>query len=146
MELSKDLTQEIFISMLSSITSYKEERGSFKTWLYRIASNKLIDFYRSKFYKYKTIVDEIDDFKIYSDENIENDFLIKEDVKEIMEIVATMEPSIQEIFRLKVFAQMSFNEIASLTDVAQSTVKTRYYSTIRKIKNILKEDEDEQGR
>lgn len=63
-----------------------------------------------------------------------------------MDIVATMEPSIQEIFRLKVFAQMSFNEIASVTDVAQSTVKTRYYSTIRKIKNILKEDEDEQGR
>lgn len=143
MELSKDLTQEIFISMLSSIASYKEERGSFKTWLYRIASNKLIDFYRSKFYKYKTIVDEIDDFKIYSDENIENDFLIKEDVKEIMDIVATMESNIQEIFRLKVFAQMSFKEIASISDISESTVKTRYYSTIRKIKNILKEDEDE---
>lgn len=129
--------------MLSSIASYKEEKGSFKTWLYKIASNKLIDFYRSKFYKYKTIVDEIDDFKIYSDENIENDFLIKEDAKEIMDIVATMESNIQEIFRLKVFAQMSFKEIASISDISESTVKTRYYSTIRKIKNVLRRDEDE---
>lgn len=38
-----DLTQEIFISMLHSIGSYQEKRASFRTWLYRIAINKIID-------------------------------------------------------------------------------------------------------
>ena len=32
-----DLTQEIFISMLRSIGSYREKLASFRTWLYRIA-------------------------------------------------------------------------------------------------------------
>ena len=41
-----DLTQEIFISMLRSIGSYREKLASFRTWLYRIAENKVIDFRR----------------------------------------------------------------------------------------------------
>ncbi len=41
-ELARDLTQEIFISMLRSIASYQEKQSSFRTWLYRIATNKII--------------------------------------------------------------------------------------------------------
>lgn len=47
-EYAYDLTQEIFISMLRSIASYQEKRSSFRTWLYRIAANKIIDFRRKK--------------------------------------------------------------------------------------------------
>ena len=41
-----DMTQDIFISMLRSVGSYKEKLASFRTWLYRIAENKVIDFRR----------------------------------------------------------------------------------------------------
>ncbi|MGL5067911.1 MAG: RNA polymerase sigma factor [Sarcina sp.] len=136
-ETSKDLTQDIFISMLRSIHSYDERKSSFKTWIYKVASNKIIDFYRSKYYKYKTIVDEIEEYKLYSDIDIEKSFLLKEDANEIMEILNTMESGIQEIFRLKVFADISFREIAVLTNLSESTVKTRYYATIKKIKVII---------
>jgi RNA polymerase sigma-70 factor (ECF subfamily) len=141
-ETSKDLTQDIFISMLKSIHSYDENKSSFKTWIYKIASNKIIDFYRSKYYKYKTIVDEIEDCKLYSDVDIEKSFLLKEDAKEIMDILNTMESGVQEIFRLKVFADISFREIAILIGLSESTVKTRYYSTIKKIKIVVERRND----
>lgn len=138
-ELSKDLTQEIFISILKSINSYSFEKASFKTWIYKIASNKIIDFYRSKFYKYKTIVDEIDDYSLLSSENIEEEFQLREDVNEVLDIVNRMDANIQEIFRLKIFGDMSFKEISIILEVAESTVKTRYYGAIKKIKNIMGE-------
>lgn len=42
-EDSLDLTQEIFISVLRSIKTYRADKASFRTWLYRIATNKIID-------------------------------------------------------------------------------------------------------
>nr|WP_307905889.1 RNA polymerase sigma factor [Clostridium botulinum] len=52
-EMSMDLTQEIFINMLKSINTYDDKKASFRTWLYKISTYKIIDYYRSKHYKYK---------------------------------------------------------------------------------------------
>lgn len=136
-ELAKDLTQEIFISVLKSISNYDIEKSSFKNWIYKIASNKIVDYYRSKYYKYTTIVEEIDNYDFRSLHNIESEIEIKEDVKEVMNVVNRLSGNIQEIFRLKVFGEMTFSEISNLLDISESTVKTRYYSSVRKIKNML---------
>lgn len=138
-EISMDLTQEIFISMLKSIDGYEEKKASFKTWIYKIASNKIIDYYRSKYYKYSTVVVELEDDSTVNLHNVENEFLIKEDAKEIIEIINRFEGDIQQILRLKIFADMKFREIGEVLDINESTVKTKYYSSIRKIKRIVKE-------
>lgn len=136
-ELSKDLTQEIFISMLKSIGGFNEERASFRTWIYKIASNKIIDNYRSTYYKYSTIVDELDEGLIGEDNGIEEGFELKERVNEVMDIVNTLNANLQQIFRLKIFGDMTFSEIGVLLELSESTVKTRYYATVRKIKALL---------
>ncbi|MFR1393145.1 RNA polymerase sigma factor [Flavonifractor plautii] len=41
-EDAMDLPQSIFIAVLHSLPSYQAERASFRTWLYRIAANKVI--------------------------------------------------------------------------------------------------------
>ena len=45
---AKDLTQNIFISMLQTITHYNSGQSGFRTWLYKIATNKIIDHHRSR--------------------------------------------------------------------------------------------------
>jgi RNA polymerase sigma-70 factor (ECF subfamily) len=51
-ENAKDLTQEVFISMLRTIAGYGPKRGAgFRTWLYKIATNKVVDYFRSRSYK-----------------------------------------------------------------------------------------------
>ena len=42
-EDAMDLTQSIFVAVLRALPSYRAERASFRTWLYRIAANKVID-------------------------------------------------------------------------------------------------------
>ena len=136
-ELSKDLTQEIFISMLKSIDRFDNKKASFKTWLYKIASNKIIDIYRSTYYKYVTVVEDIEEHTSNYENSLEELLELKEDVNEILNILKTFSISYQQIFRLKVFGNMTFSDIGSLLEVSESTVKTRYYSVIRKIKKLL---------
>lgn len=142
-ELSKDLTQEIFISMLKSLGRFDDEKASFRTWLYKIASNKIIDNYRSTYYKYVTVVDEFEEGLVGYENDLEESFQLKEDANEILEIINTLNTSIQQILRLKIFGGMTFLEIASLIDMSESTVKTKYYSSIRKIKKILEVKKNE---
>lgn len=136
-ELSKDLTQEIFIAMLKSIDRFDDKKASFKTWLYKIASNKIIDSYRSTYYKYVTVVEEVCEDTLVNESGLEESLELKEDINEILDIVKTFNTNYQQIFRLKVFGDMTFSDIGSLLEMSESTVKTRYYSTIRKIKKLL---------
>ncbi|WP_158301706.1 RNA polymerase sigma factor [Paenibacillus mesophilus] len=51
-DVALDLTHEIFISVLRTIGHYDARRGAhFRTWLYRIAANKVVDWFRSRAYR-----------------------------------------------------------------------------------------------
>lgn len=136
-ELSKDLTQDIFIAVLKSIRSFEGSRASFKTWVYKIASNKIIDYYRSKHYKYSNLFEEIDNYDFASKYNLQEEFELKEDAAEVIEIVNELDFNLQQIFRLKVFAGLTFKDIGKLLEISESTAKTRYYSTVKKIQKAL---------
>ena len=89
------------------------------------------------------MVEEIDNYDLGSQENIEEDFLIKEDAKEVIDIVNRLNANVQQIFRLKVFADMTVKDIGKVLDISESTVKTRFYNTVKKIKKVLEEGENE---
>lgn len=133
-ELSMDLTQEIFISVLKSINNYDEKKASFRTWLYKIATYKLVDYYRSKYYKYNTVAVSIDDFDIYDREDIEVTIENKEDIEKIINIVNRLGVVDQQVFRLKIFADYTFLEISNALEIPESTAKTKYYSILKKIR------------
>lgn len=123
--------------MIKSIDTYDKKKCSFRTWLYKIASNKIIDYYRSKSYKQIMKLQPIDEIDIKSNFNIEDDFIKSEKIKEILNIVNGFEASFQQIFRLKIFSDMTFKDIGIALDLSESTVKTKYYSLIKKIKSMV---------
>ncbi|AZB41414.1 sigma-70 family RNA polymerase sigma factor [Bacillus sp. FJAT-42376] len=142
-ELSLDLTQEIFIRVLKSIHHYNAAKASFRTWLYRIASNRLIDYYRSKSYKYRQLSEPINDHDFEMEEDMMLSLEYKEDVQNILRLLNQLEMSSQQIVRLKLFAEYTLKEIAEIVQVPLSTVKSRYYTALKLIKKEMKEDRDE---
>lgn len=60
-EDARDVTQEIFVAALRGLPGFDPRRASFRTWLYRIASNKVIDWLRSSRSTSATVsLDELD--------------------------------------------------------------------------------------
>ncbi|HHW37264.1 MAG TPA: sigma-70 family RNA polymerase sigma factor [Bacillales bacterium] len=138
-DLSLDLTQEIFISVLKSIKHFDSHKASFRTWLYRLASNRLVDYYRSKHYKYKQLSESFDVYDFEDEEDMTVSLEYKEDVKKITLIVNQLGSSSQQIVRLKLFGEYTLREIAAIVQIPQSTVKTRYYAALKLIKKEMKE-------
>ncbi|MDZ5471423.1 sigma-70 family RNA polymerase sigma factor [Bacillus sp. 31A1R] len=139
-ELSMDLTQEIFISMLHSIQHFDESKSSFKTWIYRIATNRVIDWYRSKNYKSDRLTESIEDYEVESEEDFTLSIERKEEVEKITEVVSKLDTFTQQIFRLKLFAEYTFNEISSILQLPEATIKTKYYSMLKRVKSTIEED------
>ena len=142
-ENAMDLTQEIFILILQNIQTFDEKKASFRTWAHRISSNKVIDFYRSSYYRTRTkecsLYDEDSEEDIVelipSKEMDISDIIInRELIKIVMKIVAGYKSEWIQIFKLKCFEEMTFEEIAGELGISEGTVKTRYYNMVKKIK------------
>lgn len=152
-----DLTQDIFISMLRSISSYREKLASFRTWLYRIAENKVIDF-RRRSIRWTVSLDNIYDagtFVPYDEASRSSghafvDLTDYGDLLSNKQLLADIEcyvsrsrTDIQQIFRLHIYGGQTFKEIALALQIPESSVKSKYY---RLIDQIRKEFNDEYHR
>lgn len=135
-ETALDLTQDIFISMLQSISAYKKEMAGFRTWLYRIATNKVIDYRK----KYSAIIVDIEEIEVIEKYDFVENWMQGELLKRIEEFVCKYQALVQQIFRLHIYGEYTFAEIARLLDIPEATVKTKYY---RLLKDIRKEFADE---
>ena len=135
-ELAYDLTQEIFISMLHSIGSYQERLSSFRTWLYRIATNKVIDF-RRKTAVYAISLEALSEAETkdyIAKIDYENDITQAELLRKIECYVSGFQTDVQQIFRLHTYLGQTFQEIAVLTEMPESSVKSKYYRLLKQIR------------
>lgn len=136
-ELSMDLTQDIFISALQSISGYDSKKSKFRTWLYRIASYKITDYYRSAVYKHCNNQLNIEETEIKADINIQELLETKEAVQTVISCISKMNFETQQILRLKLFSDYKFSEISEIISVSENTVKTGYYKALAVLRKEL---------
>lgn len=68
-----DITQEILIKFITSLSTYDPEKGAFRTWLYRITANHVLTMKKKKFEvrindfeKYTSLLDKVPDNRSFS--------------------------------------------------------------------------------
>lgn len=130
-----DLTQECFLSALRSLHSYDPKKAGFRTWLYHIAANKVIDLHRRS----KPVFVPLEEQELSSEDDFTTRIQNKELLNSVESFISGMDPAIQEVFRLHVYAEYSFPEIAAASGQPESKIKSQYYRLIAQIKKNLSE-------
>lgn len=125
-----DITQEVFISALNGLQAYDAKKASFRTWLFRIGTYKVIDSWR----KQKMVWFELEEETLGYANDLDTTIYQRELLNEINQYVANFRPEIQEIFRLRVYGNCSFPEIASALYQKEEKIKAQYYRLITKIR------------
>lgn len=119
-EDAEDIAQEVFISVYKNLKSFRSESNIY-TWIYRIAINKIYDFFRRKKLNIE-LNDEI--LNIESNEDFHISIMLEEKLKKLL-------PSEREIVLLKDIYGYKLREIADMKGLNLSTVKTIYYKAIK---------------
>lgn len=127
---SKDLTQEVFIKMVSGISRYKP-KAAFKSWLFTIASNHLKNYYRlrSRHPEYIGLSEDITASYAFT-----SDIEIKRDIKDAFERLPHEQ---KETIILRFYNDFSIKEIAKITGTIETTVKARIRYGIEKLRKEL---------
>ena len=129
-EDAMDLTQSIFIAVLRALPGYRAERASFRTWMYRIAANKVIDARRrtrlSPVPLEETELPAAEDFV----SQIHNQALLDA----IEGYVSGLDAGEQAVFRLRIYGEKTFPEIAAALDEPEAAVKSRYYRLMGRLR------------
>src|SRR3954467_11304585 len=118
--LAEDIFQDTFIKVINTLKAGKyNEEGKFLPWVTRIAHNLVIDHFRRE--KRAPMVSNGDDFDIFEvlgnyDESTE-DRMVREQTHNDLKTLIQLLPSEQkEVLIMRHFADMSFKEIADITD------------------------------
>lgn len=138
-EETEDLVHEVFLSAWQNIVRYRERGLPFSSWLYRIARNRVIDYYRLR--KPQIGIDLIDPDAIKLATTIETEMdtaLAWSRVKTAMEELGEAE---QEILILRFVDDMSPHEIAAILGKSEGAVRVMQHRAIQTLKNIVSAQE-----
>jgi len=133
---AQDLTQEVFIKMFRTLSSYDVERGAFMTWVTTITRNLLADHSRkSKQYRmtesWDTTPSEHEDAMPLSEKiedkapGADTSVQSREARELIHSALQKLSPELREAVILRDLQDMDYKDIATVLKVPEGTVKSR---------------------
>jgi RNA polymerase sigma-70 factor, ECF subfamily len=133
LETAEDLTEEVFIKAFNGLTKVKKT-ASFQPWLYQIARNTVIDYYRSK----KEVVDlgEVEDI-LEHDDGIIDTLSLEADSKILLTLLNELPAEQRIVIKLKFFEELSNPEIAELLHKSEGAVRVIQFRALNKLKELL---------
>lgn len=134
-ELAEDLTSDVFLKALGRLSSYNSERGRLNSWLYQIARNSVVDYYRTK--KETLPIDDV--FDLGHDERIPEQFDALAGLAKIEEYLRTLPARQREIITLRIWEGKSFDEIAELLGGTEGSAKMAFSRSIRQLREVCGE-------
>jgi len=144
-ELALELTQEVFLKSYAALHSY-QPKYKFNTWLYKIASNLVIDYWRKK----RIPALSLDQQKIEGSQKVffqisskEPSIIKKYELAELKErvekILEKIPDSLRELFVWRHINELSYEEIAEIKNMPVGTVKNRVFQAKEMILQLLEE-------
>jgi RNA polymerase sigma-70 factor (ECF subfamily) len=132
-DLAEDITSEVFLKALSKIDSYHDTGKPFSAWLFRIAHNAYVDYFRKK-NKYNIEPLEEGD-NIPSKEDVFSQAHQKLLVEKIYQLLEEFSEEERSIILMKIVSDLRFDDIAEILGKNKNTVRTTYFRSLKKLKS-----------
>jgi RNA polymerase sigma-70 factor (ECF subfamily) len=131
-----DLTQEVFIKMYRTLSTFDTTRASFMTWVTTVTRNLLVDHFRKG--KYDRVTDSLDATPGNQEDGLtladqledksaspETKVRSQETQKLVHEALRRLSPELREAVILRDLQDMDYKDIAKVLNVPEGTVKSR---------------------
>ena len=144
-EDAEDLVQEVFLEVYNSISKFKGN-SKLSTWIYRITTNKCLEFIRKKNTKkrsgfLKPLFSEefsIDKTNYFTEFNHPGFLLENKELNEtLFKAINSLPESQASVFTLHKIDGKSYQEIADITDKSVSSVESLMFRANKNLQQLL---------
>lgn len=134
---AEDITAGVFLSALRNIGSFKWKGLGLEAWLFRIARNNVIDYYRRMGRAKETgLNEEISEMR--SDSNVEDAAEMAWEQRELLSAIGYLPEEQRQVLLLKLAANLSNNQIGAVMSKSESAVKSLQHRALLNLRKNLK--------
>ena len=131
-DLAADMTHDIFIKVWKNLSSVEPEK--FNAWIYTIARNKVIDYYRTK-KVHAQLNEQITDSgakDLYEVAHKKHEF------EKISGLLKRMKDDYRDIVLLRIMQELSVEEVADVLKISKSNVRVKTHRALKKLQSLYK--------
>lgn len=128
-QLAEDIISDIFLKVFTNLNKYQHQGYTFGAWIYKIATNKLIDHYRKASRHKEVELIEAQDFSNNTD--LERSFDVNKDLALVKTVLAKMPKRQQEVLHLRIFADMEYEEVGEILKITPNNARVLVHRSLK---------------
>ena len=130
-EDADDVLQNTFIKVFRHLERF-ENRSELYTWMYRIASNEVLNHLRSQ---KRTRVEALE----VNDHHEADTYVNTDNLANTLETIVRRLPERQQmVFRMRYYDELPYKEIATLLELTEGALKASFHHAVKKIEEEVK--------
>lgn len=131
-EIAEELMQETFYSAMKNINKFKNN-SSLKTWLYKIAKNKLTDYYKKTNKMQEINFDNVNESLLLIN-SFEEDYMNRDELINVYKKIHKLDEKSKEVVLLRVKCEFNFKEIGDIIGKTEEWARITFYRAKVKLK------------
>jgi len=136
-EMAEELMQETFTRVWTMAGTFRPDRGDFRSWLFTIALNLTRSELARKRYRVRHVETEEAEALVSRADGPDVLAARSETGRRIAEALRRLPPLLREVVVMKVYHQLKFHEIASITGTPEGTLKARFHRAVAELRERL---------
>ena len=131
---AEDMTQQVFLNAIKSISSFKWKGTPFSAWLFRIAHNQIVDHLRKKS---KRATVPLEDYMGGSGDDPSAEIEQKLEIENMAPAIKRLTKAQQEVLSLRFAGDMPIAEVARVMGKSIGAIKALQHSAIVSLRKAL---------
>jgi len=135
-----EVTQEVLIVLYKKLKTFNFKSSLF-TWIYRIVTTRSLNQIKRNQLKKFLSFENANESEFAEKKDIIDDIINKEKLEKLNKILQKIPPKQRQVFVLRNFEQLSYEEISKITGKSIGGLKANYFHALKKILEYANEKE-----
>lgn len=135
-----EVTQEVLIVIYNKLKNFNFG-SSLYTWIYKIVTTRSLNQIKKKQLRKFFSIDEPNEIDIPDKQDIVEELDQKEKINRVKKILEKIPPKQRQIFIMRNFDELSYEEISGITGKSVGGLKANYFHALNKVLELMNEKE-----